>query len=102
VSDTPALDYCLRETDDYIHYGPGGGSCVGWDVCPFAVTPSYEERAGGDVSNDRAEAHYDCRLLGRKVWGEDPPCTEVQWRARAREELAAGVTGAHFRKGIPT
>jgi hypothetical protein len=33
------------------------------------------------------EGTFSCRLLGRDVWGEAPPCQLTDWQARARQEL---------------
>lgn len=82
----PALNYLLLLDKDR-HYDTGGpdSSCVD---CPFRDPAlSYEERCGGYIDNDPTEAHYDCRLLGEKVWGEYAPCSDDDWRRQARKEL---------------
>lgn len=84
-SANPALVWVLRA--DYTPYGPEAGTCVDLgEVCPFATLSSRHRPE--DIANDPSEAYYDCVLIGEAVWGEDSECTETQWRARAREELA--------------
>lgn len=72
------------------HYSGSYGPGLFCPDCPFRdPADSYEERDGIRIDNDPTEAHYDCSLLGQKVWGEYSPCTDADWRGQARRELAA-------------
>ena len=54
----------------------------GCSECPFA-------RDGEDVNpSDPDEGHYQCALLSRRVWGEDPKCNFPDWQREARSEWA--------------
>lgn len=82
----PALDLLLRrgwsEGLAYISEGKPP-DCT---MCPFSsrsIEPYHQ------IDNDVTEAHYACSLLREVVWGEYPPCSEQQWRERARAELPA-------------
>lgn len=38
--------------------------------------------------SDPGEGYYECSFLGEKrIWGEQPVCTDGQWIRRAREEI---------------
>lgn len=56
-------------TEEFRQYGAVGGGCSG---CPFAT-------AVEEAHDDPEERHFDCGLLGRRVWGEDSPCQTADW-----------------------
>lgn len=86
----PALRHLL--SDEWIH---GGLGTTCWE-CPFA-DPHPRDKAGSclareDYCNDPSEAYWQCNLptrIGERLqWGEDAPCTDAEWKAQARTELA--------------
>jgi len=59
----------------------------GCNGCPFAKLSAGQSEA--EIAHDRAEAYFDCSLVGEeRIWGEDPKCKIADWQRRAREELA--------------
>lgn len=76
----PALHQLLTRPDGRTDADGRPLTCYG---CPFGslVEPPHE------VANDPEEAHYDCSLIGRRAWGEEPACEVADWTRRAREEL---------------
>lgn len=52
--------------------------CVG---CPFGT-------AKDDVNpSDPSEGSYQCELLDKVVWGEDPECGIHHWAGKMKKEL---------------
>lgn len=55
------------------------------DTCPFA-TENKEDGYGAN-SADPSEGYYNCGLLNKKVWGENPDCTSENWREEIKKEV---------------
>lgn len=61
-----------------------GRSPDGCSECPFATIDPHDD--DGPNPFDPDEGYYDCALLGRaRIWGEDPPCTTVDWLTHLRK-----------------
>jgi len=52
--------------------------CVG---CPFGTAKEPINQS------DPSEGNYQCELLNKVVWGEDPECRMLHWSSKAKEEL---------------
>lgn len=74
---TPALTRLLGQDGGEM---PPPTTC---ENCPFGQADPQEKAE----SQDWAELHYQCKLLGgQKVWGETPRCTIGDWQQRAQKE----------------
>jgi hypothetical protein len=51
-------------------------SSTGEAVCPHVELPTVDQH---EIGNDCSEARYQCRLLGRVVWGEYSECGAADW-----------------------
>lgn len=66
---------------DFLNLDINPPCCTGYgEVCPFASLDEPEGYFGPYSSNtDEAEAHYHCKLLNKRVWGENPECEAKDW-----------------------
>lgn len=55
---------------------------------------------GCPFAGEDAEPYYACGLLGKRVWGVNPDCTEDDWRNRAREELTRQDPEPHLDRAV--
>lgn len=78
----------MGETTDIKHYArwllghPGSRAAIEapegpWtcEDCPWGATTREQYY---EIANDPSEAHYNCPVLGKEVWGEGPQCAEHQ------------------------
>lgn len=111
----PALEFLLAEAEGRAGYDDGGPDHSCWH-CPFVAGPAVRSYAqtpldfepSENISNDFTEANYWCHLPTRlrdgkpvalddpwrNQWGEYAKCTNGEWAAQARSELAQRAPAA--------
>lgn len=89
--ESPALFVLLNDMPEF-RLTPGCGGCPYATQAP-PCDPDLCEGCANHESSEEDDAWFVCKLLqDQKVWGEQPECTEKDWRKQARAE-ALGLIG---------